>query len=170
MATDKADMVDQQSGCHCATLRKASRCISQIYDAVLAPSGLKATQLAILVQIRRSEPTTVSALAATLVMDAGGLTHTLKPLKRHGLVEISIDPEDRRHRLIRLTPAGRTKLAESDALWDKAQRGFETAYGSVEAGALREALRILVSGNFIETFERAISESSGDLAAQSSAR
>jgi len=40
-------------------------------------------------------------------MDAGGLAHTLKPLVRDGLVEIGVDPKDRRNRLIRLTSAGR---------------------------------------------------------------
>jgi DNA-binding MarR family transcriptional regulator len=51
---------------------------------------------------------------------AGGLAHTLKPLDRDGLVAISVDPEDRRNRLIRLTRMGRAKLAESDALWEAA--------------------------------------------------
>jgi len=46
-------------------------CISQLYDAVLAPSGRKTTQRAILAQIQRSEPTTVGNLAEALVMDAG---------------------------------------------------------------------------------------------------
>jgi hypothetical protein len=68
-----------ESRCHCTVLRKASRRISQLYDAALAPSGLKITQRAILAQIGRSEPATVGALAEALVMDAGCLAHTLCP-------------------------------------------------------------------------------------------
>src|ERR1700739_3458754 len=135
----------QGSRCNCTALRKASRRISQLYDAALAPSGLKTTQRAILAQISRSEPTTVGALAEALVMDSGALAHTLKPLERDRLVAIKIDPDDRRNRLITLTPRGRAKLAETDALWAKAQQGFEIAFGGAESEALREALRFLVS-------------------------
>src|ERR1700704_3052808 len=75
--------------CHCTELRKASRRISQLYDAALAPSGLKTTQRAILSEIGRSEPTTVGALAEALVMEAGGLAHTLKPLIGPGAAHVS---------------------------------------------------------------------------------
>jgi DNA-binding MarR family transcriptional regulator len=142
--------------CNCTTLRKASRRISQLYDTALAPSGLKTTQRAILAQINRSQPTTVGALAEALVMDSGALAHTLKPLERDRLVEVTIDPDDRRNRLITLTPAGRAKLTETDALWAKAQRGFEIALGGVESEALREALQFLVSDRFVTAFESSL--------------
>jgi DNA-binding MarR family transcriptional regulator len=139
--------------CNCTALRKASRRTSQLYDTALIPSGLKTTQRAILAQISRSEPTTVGKLAEALVMDSGALAHTLKPLERDGLVAVSVDPEDRRNRLIMLTPQGRAKLAETDALWAKAQRGFEAAFGRVESESLREALRFLISDGFAAAFE-----------------
>src|SRR6201995_4782670 len=108
-----------ESRCNCTALRKASRRISQLYDAALAPSGLKTTQRAILAQIRRSEPTTVGNLAEALVMDAGALAHTLKPLERDGLVSIDVDPDDGRNRVTKLTPAGPARLAQSAKLWEK---------------------------------------------------
>jgi DNA-binding MarR family transcriptional regulator len=144
---------DMKSGCHCTALRKASRRISQLYDAALAPSGLKTTQRALLAQVGRSQPTTVGALAEALVMDAGGLAHTLKPLVRDGLVGVGVDPQDKRNRLIRLTAAGRAKLRESDALWEMAQRSFEKGYGGLRSRALREAMELLISDRFAENFE-----------------
>lgn len=146
-----------RSRCNCTALRKASRRVSQLYDTALAPSGLKTTQRAILAEISRSEPTTVGALAEALVMDSGALAHTLKPLERDRLVTIEIDPDDRRNRLITLTAKGRAKLAETDALWAKAQRGFEIAFGRAKSEALREALGFLVSDDFISTFESSLS-------------
>jgi DNA-binding MarR family transcriptional regulator len=98
----------------------------------------------------------VGALAEALVMDSGALAHTLKPLERDRLVAIKIDPDDRRNRLITLTPRGRAKLAETDALWAKAQQGFEIAFGGAESEALREALRFLVSDSFVATFESSL--------------
>jgi DNA-binding MarR family transcriptional regulator len=105
----------------------------RLYDTVLAPSGLKTTQRAILAEIGRSEPTMVGAAADALVMDAGGLAHTLKPLTREKLVTIAVDPQNRRNRLISLTPLGRSKLHKSDALWEAAQRSFEAAFGATES-------------------------------------
>jgi DNA-binding MarR family transcriptional regulator len=141
-----------ESRCHCTALRKASRRISQLYDAALAPSGLKTTQRAILAEIGRSQPTTIGVLAEALVMDAGGLAHTLKPLIRDGLVKLSVDPKDRRNRLIRLTPAGRSGLKATDALWETAQRNFEKGFGLAESRALREAVQLLTSDHFADNF------------------
>jgi DNA-binding MarR family transcriptional regulator len=145
------------SPCNCTALRKATRRISQLYDAALASSGLKITQRAILAQIRRSEPTTVGQLAGALVMDSGALAHTLKPLERDHLVAITTDPEDRRNRLIQLTRQGQVKLAETDVLWAKAQKCFESAFGRVESDSLREALQVLVSAHFASAFEKTLS-------------
>jgi DNA-binding MarR family transcriptional regulator len=149
---DQAVRAGEGGRCNCTALRQASRRMSQLYDTALAPSGLKTTQRAILAQISRSGPTTVGALADALVMDPGALAHTLKPLERDRLVAIEIDPGDRRNRLIKLTAKGRAKLAETDALWAKAQRGFEIAFGKAESEALRETLRFLVSDDFVATF------------------
>lgn len=157
MAPRKIKAGSEESRCNCTALRKASRRISLLYDAALAPSGLKATQRAILAQIGRSEPTTVGNLAEALVMDAGALAHTLKPLERDELIVVGIDPEDRRNRLIALTPAGRSRLAQSDRLWENAQRGFEAALGGADSERLREALRFLISGDFIAVFEAEMS-------------
>jgi DNA-binding MarR family transcriptional regulator len=153
-------MKPEPNRCNCTTLRKASRRISQIYDTALAASGLKTTQRAILAQIGRAEPATVGSLAAALVMDAGALAHTLKPLQRDGLIATATDPKDRRNRLISLTPAGRARLAASDLLWEQAQRGFEAAFGKANAKALRESLRLLVSDGFAEELNRRIQAAS----------
>jgi DNA-binding MarR family transcriptional regulator len=146
------------SRCSCTVLRKATRRISQLYDAVLAPSGLKITQRAILAQIGRSEPTNVGMLAEALVMDAGALAHTLRPLERDGFVSIDVNPDDRRHRLIGLTPEGRAKLTETDALWSRAQTAFDAAFGRAESAALRKALDVLLSDEFAAGFESGVAK------------
>jgi DNA-binding MarR family transcriptional regulator len=151
----KHDTSPRAGSCSCTALRKASRRISQLYDAALAPSGLKTTQRAILSQIRRYEPTTVCVLAESLVMDPGALAHTLRPLERDGLISIGVDPKDRRNRILKVTPAGHTRLAESEILWENAERGFEAAFGRAQSAALREAMSFLVSGEFVSAFKKA---------------
>ena len=80
---------ESEGRCHCTELRKASRRISQLYDAALAPSGLKTTQRAILAEIGRSEPATVGSLAdsgpgtlraAILTATHQAIDHTLAAL------------------------------------------------------------------------------------------
>jgi DNA-binding MarR family transcriptional regulator len=143
----------QKSACNCTALRKASRRVSQLYDSALEPCGLRTTQRAILNHIARSGEPSLGELAEALVMDRGALTHNLKPLERDGLVKISVDPQDRRNRLVALTAAGRSKLEESARLWKRAQNGFEAAFGAVESAALREALAYVVSEDFAATFK-----------------
>jgi DNA-binding MarR family transcriptional regulator len=87
-------------------------------------------------------------------MDRGALTHNLQPLERDGFVEISIDPDDRRNRLVALTSAGRAKLAESEPLWKCAQDGFEAAFGVAKSASLRKALDYVVSEAFIVAFSK----------------
>jgi DNA-binding MarR family transcriptional regulator len=145
----------EKSLCNCTALRKATRRVSQLYDSALEPCGLRTTQRSILMQIARSgSPPPLGELAEALVMDRGALTHTLKPLQRDRLIEIRIDPEDRRNRLVALTGAGRKKIAESTALWKRAQAGFETAFGVAKSAALREVLEFVVSEDFVAAFNR----------------
>jgi DNA-binding MarR family transcriptional regulator len=150
---------DSAGRCHCTALRKASRRISHLYDLALAPSGLKATQRAILAKIARLESTTVGALAEAMVMEAGGLAHTLKPLVRDGLVSIGPDPNDKRSRAIKLTAAGKARLRQSEKLWDTAQQVFEKQLGRDQVQVLNQAIGLLISDGFGDKFESAITAS-----------
>lgn len=134
--------------CACTALRKASRRISQLYDAVLAPLGLKATQRSILAHLERTGPVSVGRLAELLVMDAGGLAHTLKPLRRDGLLSIDPDPQDRRGRIVSLSNKGRDLFQASLPLWSGAQADFEARFGKARARVLHEALAFIVSEEF----------------------
>jgi DNA-binding MarR family transcriptional regulator len=116
--------------------------MSQFYDAILAPSGLKATQFAILNQIDRrgGEPTTIHDLAETLVLDPSTLGQNLRPLERDGLISLGPDPDDGRRRRVGLTAAGRSAFAAAIPLWQAAQARFEHSFGRQEAADLRASL------------------------------
>ncbi len=128
--------------CNCAALRKASRRISQFYDAALAPSGLKSTQLAMLSDIERraDEPPTIRDLAETLVMDQSTIGQNLRPLEREGLVSLVQDASDRRSRRVKLTKMGRARIAAGRPLWEAAQARFESEFGKQAAADLRGVL------------------------------
>src|ERR1700742_2652691 len=89
--------------CHFGARRKGGRAASLLYDAALAPFGIKTTQRSILNHIAGAGAPTINELAAALVMDAGALTRTLRPLERDGWVQSLTDPKDRRFRHVVLT-------------------------------------------------------------------
>lgn len=146
-------MTIDKNRCNSTALRKATRRVSLLYDAALAPCGLRSTQRSILIHIARGGRMTASALAVSLVLDRSALGHNLKPLERDGFVSVAVDPADRRSRLISLTPKGEAKLRESMALWHAAQARFERAFGAERAAALRETLAVIASDAFEEAFQ-----------------
>ena len=79
---------------------------------------------------------------------------------REKLVTIAVDPQDRRNRLISLTPLGRSRLRKSDAPWEAAQRSFEAAFGATESEDLRVVMQFLAANDFTETFETALASTS----------
>jgi DNA-binding MarR family transcriptional regulator len=129
-------------------MRRAMRRVSQIYDEALALSGLRSTQRSLLVGIARAGRLTMSELAASLVLDRSALAHNIKPLERDGLVEVVADEHDKRNRLVALTEAGWAKLAQSQPLWEEAQRRFERALGEEKARAFRATLDYIASPEF----------------------
>jgi DNA-binding MarR family transcriptional regulator len=136
--------------CHATHLRKATRRITLLYDAALAPSGLRSTQRSILMQIARSQVSSMSELAAALVIDRSALAQNLKPLEREGLLAVKVDPTDKRSRLVTLTQAGMNKLLESQPMWEQAQASFEKGYGADQSQALRDALAAVTAGEYDE--------------------
>src|SRR5271167_3695264 len=113
----------ERNRCNCAALRKASRRLSLLYDAALAPSGLKSTQFAIFAEIdrRAGDPATIGDLADALVMDPSTIGQNLRPLERDGLIFLSEDGKDRRRRYVKLTKKGRSRFGSARPLWGEAQ-------------------------------------------------
>lgn len=153
IGVDDIVALPQPNLCNGTALRKATRRVSQLYDAVLAPCGLRSTQRSILIHIARAGTPTMGDLAASLVLDRSALAHNLKPLERDGLVAVVPDPKDRRSRLVALTTRGNAKLRESMELWKQAQDRFETAFGSEQARAMRESLALITAPEFAAAFQ-----------------
>jgi DNA-binding MarR family transcriptional regulator len=130
--------------CNCQAIRQAARQVTQLYDRHLAPSGLRTSQLSVLANLSRGGPQSIHELAASLVMDRTTLGRGIRPLERDGLIEIGDGP-DGRTRSVKLTSAGRKRLAAALPLWQAAQTEFETAFGTAEALALRATLDRVVS-------------------------
>src|ERR1700740_484748 len=115
--------------CNCLAVRQAARHITQFYDQLLAPSGVRTTQFSILAKLRRLGPMTINALAAEMVMDRTTLGRNILPLERDGLVAVEQGSHDRRSKELRLTAAGEARFRAGTKKWVEAQRDFDRAFG-----------------------------------------
>src|SRR3954451_8140479 len=107
MSTDPIAAAEAASSeCNCLAIRQAARHVTQFYDQLFAPVGLRATQYAILSRLKRDGPMTINAWAAALVMDRTTLGRNILPLQRDGWIEVVASPADRRRRELRLTDQG----------------------------------------------------------------
>src|SRR5258707_3899188 len=108
------------SPCVCNTLRMASRAVTQLYDDVLRPSGLRVTQFSILAMIARMGEANLKQLEDTLAIDQTTLTRSLNLLERDRVIERVPHP-DGRIKAMRLTSKGRRALEAARPLWAQAQ-------------------------------------------------
>jgi DNA-binding MarR family transcriptional regulator len=85
----------------------------------------------------------MGSVASLLAMDRTTLTAALKPLQRRRLVAVTIDPADKRGRLMTLTPAGRSLLARATPVWERTHAEVEDRLAKGEPDRLRGSLRAL---------------------------
>ena len=106
----------QLSPCVCNTLRMVSRAVTQLYDDVMRPSGLRVTQFSILGTIARMGEANLRQLEDTLAIDQTTLTRSLNLLERGGVIE-RVPRPDGRIKAMRLTSKGRRALEVARPLW-----------------------------------------------------
>jgi len=111
--------------CLCLHTQRAARALARRFDIAFKPVGITSGQFSLLMSLNRPTPPNVGSVAALLAMDRTTLTANLKPLERRGLLEIIVDTADRRARLLRLTPAGLTILAEATPIWTRTHAAVE---------------------------------------------
>jgi len=114
--------------CVCTSVRKISREVARVYDDELAPSGLSATQLAVMRSLQRHEGEPLTRSAEDLNMDRTSFYRALGPLRRDGLVEIG-QGDDARSRTASITAEGARKLRQADPLWDSIQVEIVERFG-----------------------------------------
>lgn len=143
--------------CTATALRRAARRLGNLYDDAVAPTGLRATQAALLGQVDRlsaTEGPSLQSLAEHLAIGVSSLTYALRPLVRDGLIELRPDAHDRRSKHAWLTPLGRTRLIEAKVLWAAANRRTDVVLGREAAHRLRALADQVSSPAFLEDYRR----------------
>jgi len=110
--------------------------MTALYDAALAPAGIKVTQFSLLRSVQRNEPAAIGTLSDELDLDRTTLARNLDPLLRDGLVELAAG-SDRRVTEVRLTRRGRSAIAKALPLWQQAQAEIGDRFASGRLAQLR---------------------------------
>ena len=130
--------------CLCLAAQRAARALARRFDDAFRPLDLTNGQFSLLMALNRQRPPSIAPLAEFLAMDRTTLTAALKPLERRGLITVSVDPDDRRSRLLRLTGKGRGLLAKALPIWKEHHALLELQTGP--ADGLRRDLAKLARG------------------------
>jgi DNA-binding MarR family transcriptional regulator len=153
-AADDVEPYDQLNCTHTA-LRQASRQLTQIYDDAIASSGLTSSQAMLVSRIDElggapgGEGPPLQALAKRLSIQISALTHALKPLVRDGVVEVTVDRNDRRTKRAVLTQRGMEQTRQMYDLWAAVNSRMDAALGASTARELRALSRRVGSPEFL---------------------
>ncbi|MEO8304596.1 MAG: MarR family winged helix-turn-helix transcriptional regulator [Betaproteobacteria bacterium] len=121
--------------CTCGRLRRATRSLTQLYDDLMAPSGLRVTQFSLLRTLATQGTSRMSDLARVLLLDRTALSRTLDPLVGRGFVAI-VAGRDARTREVSLTRAGKRAIRDAVPHWKRAQTQVAQTIGPVRLEAL----------------------------------
>jgi DNA-binding MarR family transcriptional regulator len=132
-----------RDACLCLHTQRAARALARRFDEALRPAGLTSGQFSLMMSLNRPQPPSIGAVAALLAMDRTTLTAALKPLERRGFVDVTIDPADRRSRLMQLTQAGRNCLAQAVPIWERTHGLVEGLLQNTDPARLRRDLHAL---------------------------
>jgi DNA-binding MarR family transcriptional regulator len=127
--------------CLCLATQRAARALARRFDDAFRPLDLTNGQFSLLMALNRPKPPSIAPLAEFLAMDRTTLTAALKPLERRGLITVTVDPDDRRSRLMRLTGRGRNLLAKALPVWKEHHALLDQEIGP--APGLRQSLALL---------------------------
>lgn len=114
--------------CACNKLRRSARILSGLYDEALAPTGLSVAQFSLLRMLERAGPCSLTEFGAVTGYDRTTLNRTLAPLEKAGFVACACG-EDKRARIVEITPAARAVLKKGHPLWEEAQAKVDAALG-----------------------------------------
>lgn len=129
--------------CGSFNLRKASRVVTQLYDDILQPTGLRSTQVVVLVILAVEQELSMAGLARQLLVSPSTLSRNIQPLERDGLIETR--DSGKRGKSVRLTARGKKALLKALPCWQKAQARFTGLVGTTAWAELSKQLNKTIS-------------------------
>jgi MarR family 2-MHQ and catechol resistance regulon transcriptional repressor len=130
-----------RSGVHLwLVLWKAFRAMEAEANRSIAGLGLCRSDFGVLEALLHKGPLPVQALGEKVLLTSGSMTAAIDRLVRRGWVARETDAEDRRVRLVRLTPEGRKTI---QALFRRHERDMERAAAGLSGTDREEFIGLL---------------------------
>lgn len=107
--------------CVVQNMRRASRLISRRYEEAFRSVNLTSSQYTILQSLSGRQGIPHGLMAEILGFEQTTLSRLLKPLKNRNLLRIIPSPEDKRQRMVSITPEGEVLFAEAKTYWQREQ-------------------------------------------------
>lgn len=139
---DQSKLAEMARTCACFNFRKASRSVTQLFDQILAPTGLRSTQLVILITTQLLGRSSIARLARELVMDRSTLTRNLKPLMNMGLLQFA--QEGGKQKSVEVTIEGQAALLRAAPYWTQAQSQLVNRFGEESWNRIMTDLNAIV--------------------------
>ncbi|MBX4264360.1 MarR family winged helix-turn-helix transcriptional regulator [Clostridium estertheticum] len=127
--------------CTCGNLRKTTRTITQFYDKMLQPTGLRSTQCLLLLDIYYNQNVSVTNLSNILLMDQSTVTRNVELLRKSGYIDIKKEEQDSRKKCITITDKGLKTLDLSVPIFASAQSTIEDGIGKERIKELLKTLK-----------------------------
>lgn len=147
MYLDVKMMAMDSSGIHLwLVLMKAYRTLARQARRSIEPSGLGVSDFAILELLLHRGPQPVNAIGRRIDLTSGAITSAVDRLEAQGLVARTADTEDRRTRLVSLTPKGTARTREAFGVHEKAMAGVTGSLTKAERETLIKLIKKLGQG------------------------
>ncbi len=126
----------------CAAARRAARAVTQLYDLVLSPTGLRATQFIILRSVAQHGEVAQWSLSREHSIAIETLSRRLAGMRKSGWVALRISGPRREH-VYSITPDGREILARALPFWERAEARLAEAHARTAAHDLAATVQML---------------------------
>src|SRR3954470_13066233 len=140
MTSKERDMAASQN-CVCFNLRRATRAVTQFYDAEMRRHGIRPTQGSILASLNSEDSWSMAELSDWLGMDRTTLVRNLRPLQRDGFVKAVGGGRGNRVELT-ITTKGRKQVEKLAPAWKAAQSAVVKTLGESRWSAILSDLEI----------------------------
>jgi DNA-binding MarR family transcriptional regulator len=124
--------------------KHADRRMAELHAEALAPFGIQARDLGVLLAIDQGEPASQQQIAERMGVDRTTMVAIVDDLQAKGIVGRQPDPGDRRRNVVSLTPEGQRILREATTASDVAEARLLAPLSGEEGDQLRSLLARLL--------------------------
>jgi DNA-binding MarR family transcriptional regulator len=125
--------------------KHAQTLLSELHVEALAPFGIHARDLGVLLVIDSFEPASQQQVAQRLGVDRTTMVAIIDTLEDKGIIARHPDAEDRRRNVVELTPAGQDILKQATAASDAAEAELLAPLSPEESEQLRDLLSRVIT-------------------------